>query len=96
VRVLVLGGYGAVGAKVVAELRSSGDTAFAAGRDPSRADRVIDPADQGSYRSAVSDVDVVINGAGLESPRSPRSRPRSVWRSSTSGQLRATSRRWSF
>lgn len=67
-RVLVLGGYGAVGAKVVAELRSSGDTAFAAGRDPARADRVIDPADQGSYRSAMSDVDVVINAAGLEEP----------------------------
>ncbi len=40
-RALVLGGYGAVGAETVAELRSAGDTAFAAGRDPSRADRVI-------------------------------------------------------
>ena len=33
-RALVIGGYGAVGARIVAQLRSGGDVAIAAGRDP--------------------------------------------------------------
>lgn len=68
-RALVLGGYGAVGAETVAELRSAGDTAFAAGRDPSRADRVVDLTSRSSYQSALGDIDVVINAAGLEDPQ---------------------------
>jgi saccharopine dehydrogenase-like NADP-dependent oxidoreductase len=68
-RALVLGGYGAVGADTVAELRSAGDTAFAAGRDPSRADRVVDLTSRSSYLSALGDIDVVINAAGLENPQ---------------------------
>lgn len=69
-RVLVLGGYGATGAAIVARLRAGGDAALAAGRDPRRADRVLDlrrlsPA---GVRAAVSDVDVVVNAAGSEDP----------------------------
>jgi len=44
--VLVLGGYGAVGARIVAELRHEGTEAIAAGRDPLRADRVVDLRDR--------------------------------------------------
>ncbi|MGH3980612.1 MAG: hypothetical protein ACRDRZ_16710 [Pseudonocardiaceae bacterium] len=40
-RALVLGGYDAVGARVVTQLRASGDLVLAAGRDTTRADRVI-------------------------------------------------------
>ena len=71
-RVLVLGGYGATGARIVDLLRAGGDTAVKAGRDPSRADRVVDldrrrllPA---WVRAVVSDVDVVVNAAGHEDP----------------------------
>lgn len=68
-RALVLGGYGAVGSETVAELRSTGDTAFAAGRDPSRADRVVNLTSRSSYLSALGDIDVVINAAALEDPQ---------------------------
>ena len=68
VRALVLGGYGAVGARIVAQLRAGGDVAFAAGRDPARADRVVNLADPGTLRTAVADVDVVVNAAGAEDP----------------------------
>lgn len=69
-RVLVLGGYGATGAPIVALLRAGGDTALAAGRDPRRADRVLDlrRLDPAGVRAAVSDVDVVVNASGLEDP----------------------------
>jgi saccharopine dehydrogenase-like NADP-dependent oxidoreductase len=73
-KALVLGGYGAVGAHVVAELRAGGDTAFSAGRDATKADRVIDlhslhGAERASLRAALSDVDVVINASGCEDPQ---------------------------
>ncbi|EME22346.1 saccharopine dehydrogenase family protein [Rhodococcus triatomae] len=64
--VLVLGGYGAVGTHLVSALRSAGVTALAAGRDPARADRVVDlsaPLD-----AALTGVDMVVNCAGLEDP----------------------------
>lgn len=69
-KTLVLGGYGAVGARIVAQLRANGDVAFAAGRDPARSDRVVDlgEGDTGSLRAALSGVDVVVNAAGLEHP----------------------------
>jgi saccharopine dehydrogenase-like NADP-dependent oxidoreductase len=69
-RVLILGGYGAVGARIAAKFRADGDTAVVAGRDPARADRVIDlrAADTGSLTAALSDVDVVVNAAGTEDP----------------------------
>ncbi|MGH3715610.1 MAG: hypothetical protein ACRDT4_19445 [Micromonosporaceae bacterium] len=38
-KALILGGYGAVGATVVRELRRYGDTALAAGRDPDFSDQ---------------------------------------------------------
>jgi hypothetical protein len=69
-RVLILGGYGAVGARIATELRAEGGTAIVAGRDPARADRVVDlrAADTSSLIAAVSDVDVVVNAAGTEDP----------------------------
>lgn len=69
-KVLVLGGYGEVGARIVAQLRAAGDVAIAAGRDPARADRVVDLNEAGaeSLRTAVADTDVVINAAGVEDP----------------------------
>jgi saccharopine dehydrogenase-like NADP-dependent oxidoreductase len=72
VSILVLGGYGAVGTRIVAQLRADGEVAFAAGRDPARADRVVNlnlrEADTGSLRAALSDVDVAVNAAGVEDP----------------------------
>lgn len=69
--VLVLGGYGAVGHRVGMQLRSGGDTAVSAGRDPTRADRVVDLNEFGlaSYRASLRDMDVVVNAAGVEDPR---------------------------
>jgi hypothetical protein len=69
-RVLILGGYGAVGARIAHELRVAGDTALIAGRDPARADRVVDlrAADTSPLVAALSDVDVVVNSAGIEDP----------------------------
>ncbi len=69
-RVLVLGGYGATGARIVALLRAGGDVALAAGRDPRRADRVLDLRRLGpaEVRTALSDVDVVVNATGQEDP----------------------------
>ncbi|QLY29414.1 NAD-dependent epimerase/dehydratase family protein [Nocardia huaxiensis] len=70
-RILVLGGYGAVGRPLVAELRRAGDTVVVAGRDPARADIAVDLTDPGlhSYRRAVEGIDVVVNAAGVEDPR---------------------------
>jgi NAD dependent epimerase/dehydratase family enzyme len=70
VKALVLGGYGAVGAEVVSELRATGDKAVVAGRDPARADRVVDLRERGAagYRTALASVDVVVNAAGIENP----------------------------
>ncbi|MFC9895393.1 NAD-dependent epimerase/dehydratase family protein [Nocardia sp. NPDC127579] len=68
-RVLVLGGYGAVGRPLVERLRAAGDSVVAAGRDPVRADRVVDLRDLDSYRGALEQVDVVVNASGAEDPR---------------------------
>jgi saccharopine dehydrogenase-like NADP-dependent oxidoreductase len=69
--VLVLGGYGAVGAPVVDELRAQGHTALTAGRDPTRADRPVDLRERGlrAYAEALDGIDVVVNAAGVEDPR---------------------------
>ncbi|GGQ77084.1 NAD-dependent epimerase/dehydratase family protein [Couchioplanes azureus] len=67
-RILVLGGYGAVGARIVAELRAAGEQAVVAGRDPARADRVVDLSDVTTYRAALTGIDVVVNAAGTEDP----------------------------
>lgn len=66
----MLGGYGAVGAQVVSELRAGGDDCLVAGRDPARADRVVDLHQPGTttYRTALASVDVVVNAAGVEDP----------------------------
>lgn len=66
--VLVLGGYGAVGRHVVAALREAGDTAYAAGRDTTRADRVVDLR-RGDLTPALDGIDVVVNAAGAEQAR---------------------------
>jgi saccharopine dehydrogenase-like NADP-dependent oxidoreductase len=71
VRALVLGGYGAVGAEVASQLRTGGDDGLvAAGRDPARADQLVDLHEAGaaSYRAALASVDVVVNAAGVEDP----------------------------
>jgi uncharacterized protein YbjT (DUF2867 family) len=70
-RVLVLGGYGSVGAPVVEELQAHGHTALAAGRDPTRADRPVDLREPGlrAYAAALDGIDVVVNTAGVEDPR---------------------------
>lgn len=69
-KALVLGGYGAVGAEVVSELGAGGDDCLVAGRDPARADRVVDLHEPGAttYRNALARVDVVVNAAGVENP----------------------------
>jgi hypothetical protein len=66
----VLGGYGAVGAEVASQLRAGGDEAVVAGRDPTRADRVVDLHEPGAatYRTALARIDVVVNAAGVEDP----------------------------
>lgn len=69
VKVLVLGGYGAVGRHITDRLRSDGITALAAGRDPSRADLIVDLADLGSYGRALDGIDVVVNSSGAEDVR---------------------------
>ncbi|WP_194819258.1 saccharopine dehydrogenase NADP-binding domain-containing protein [Nocardia sp. XZ_19_385] len=73
-RVLVLGGYGAVGRHLVARLRADGDTVLVAGRDPERADLVLDLGEDElrSYRAALAEVDVVVNAAGSEDARLAR------------------------
>jgi saccharopine dehydrogenase-like NADP-dependent oxidoreductase len=68
VTTLVLGGYGAVGAQVMAELKADGHVVLAAGRDRARADRVVELRDLGSYARALAQVDLVINASGLEDP----------------------------
>ncbi|AXG82658.1 saccharopine dehydrogenase [Streptomyces paludis] len=67
---LVLGGYGAVGTHVVARLREGGGRAYAAGRDPVRADRPFDlTAGAGeAYLRALDGIDVVVNASGAEDP----------------------------
>jgi uncharacterized protein YbjT (DUF2867 family) len=39
-----------------------------AGRDPARADRVVDLHDPDTLRSATADLDVVVNASGIEDP----------------------------
>jgi saccharopine dehydrogenase-like NADP-dependent oxidoreductase len=63
-RVLVLGG--AVGAEVMTQLRAQGAVAIGAGRNPQRADRVVDLGDRDGLAEALADVDVVVNAAGVE------------------------------
>ncbi|WP_026119147.1 saccharopine dehydrogenase family protein [Nocardiopsis ganjiahuensis] len=69
-RVLVLGGYGAVGASTVEALRAAGHGCVVAGRDPLRADRVVDLAEPGlgGYLAALRGVDAVVNASGVEEP----------------------------
>ncbi|MEV6392116.1 NAD-dependent epimerase/dehydratase family protein [Nocardia xishanensis] len=67
--VLVLGGYGAVGAHLVRLLRADGIPALAAGRDAARADRVVDLATMDSIGTALSGVSMVVNCAGVEDIR---------------------------
>lgn len=70
-KVLVLGGYGAVGVPLVEDLRERGHEVLSAGRDPTRADVAINLRDAGldGFRRAAAGVDVVVNAAGLEDPR---------------------------
>ncbi|MFF5033723.1 NAD-dependent epimerase/dehydratase family protein [Nocardia salmonicida] len=64
--VLVLGGYGTVGAHLVRLLRAEGISVQAAGRDPARADRVVDLRDSAGVDAASADATIVVNCAGTE------------------------------
>lgn len=68
-RVLVLGGYGAVGAHLVRQLRSHDIPALAAGRDAARADRVVDVTVPDSVDTALAGISIVVNCAGVEDIR---------------------------
>ncbi|VFA97667.1 hypothetical protein [Nocardia cyriacigeorgica] len=67
--VLVLGGYGAVGAHLMRLLRTHDIPALAAGRHPARADRVVDLATLDSFTAALTGVSTVVNCAGIEDLR---------------------------
>ncbi|ONM46300.1 NAD-dependent epimerase/dehydratase family protein [Nocardia donostiensis] len=67
--VLILGGYGAVGAHVVRLLRAQGIPTLAAGRDPARVDRVVDVTTMDSVGFALAGVSTVVNCAGAENVR---------------------------
>ncbi|WP_378730849.1 hypothetical protein [Nocardia brasiliensis] len=67
--VLVLGGYGAVGVRLVRLLRADGMVARAAGRDSTRADVVLDLSDMAGFEAALNDAAVVVNCAGAEDLR---------------------------
>ncbi|MDO3646223.1 NAD-dependent epimerase/dehydratase family protein [Nocardia mangyaensis] len=67
--VLVLGGYGAVGAHLVQLLRAQGISALAAGRDAARADRAVDATTPDGFAAALSGVTTVVNCAGVEDIR---------------------------
>ncbi|MEV0432566.1 hypothetical protein [Nocardia sp. NPDC050413] len=70
-RLLVLGGYGAVGGHLVTELRRRGHVVVVAGHDPARSDTVIDLRDRclSAYRAALPGIDVTVNASGAENPR---------------------------
>lgn len=65
-KVIVLGGYGAVGSQAVAYLREMAAHVLAAGRDPKRADLLIDAGHPHGLDRVLKDVDVVLNCAGAE------------------------------
>ncbi|NKY88610.1 saccharopine dehydrogenase [Nocardia veterana] len=69
-RAVVLGGYGAVGGRLVTALRGRGATVVAAGRDGARADAVVDLTEPHlrRYRAALAGADVVVNASGDEDP----------------------------
>lgn len=67
-RVLVLGGYGAVGRRTVDELRARGHEPRTSGRDAARADVPLDLRDPVTVARAAAEVDVVVNAAGAEDP----------------------------
>ncbi|MFI6223957.1 NAD-dependent epimerase/dehydratase family protein [Nocardia salmonicida] len=64
--VLVVGGYGTVGAHLVRLLRAEGVSVQVAGRDPARADRVVDLRDSAGVEAAVAGATIVVNCAGTE------------------------------
>ena len=64
--VLVLGGYGAVGRRIVDTLRADGVATVSAGRDPARADLAVDLRDHSVYMEALNGVAVVVNASGSE------------------------------
>ncbi|MFI5500244.1 NAD-dependent epimerase/dehydratase family protein [Nocardia asteroides] len=67
--VLVLGGYGAVGTHLVRLLRAQGIPVITAGRDPARADRVVDVTAPDRIGEALAGVATVVNCAGTEDSR---------------------------
>ncbi|MFZ4896203.1 saccharopine dehydrogenase [Plantibacter sp. Mn2098] len=70
-RVLVLGGSGAVGRETITSLRAQGVEAVSGGRNAARTDIVVDlqGPDLIGLTSAAQHVDVVVNASGQEDPR---------------------------
>ncbi|WP_410873312.1 saccharopine dehydrogenase NADP-binding domain-containing protein [Nocardia sp. A7] len=71
--VLVLGGYGTVGTHLVRLLRAEGIPVQVAGRDPARAERVVDIGDSASVDAALTGITLVVNCVGAEDIRLARS-----------------------
>ncbi|MFC4223824.1 saccharopine dehydrogenase [Lysinibacter cavernae] len=67
-RVLVLGGYGAVGIHIMNELRSRGITAHSAGRNVELADRPLDIRNYDDVGAESKNYTAVINATGAEDP----------------------------
>jgi len=66
-RIVILGGYGAVGSAAAATLRQAGHEVVTIGRDASRADIALDVVlDKPSFASAVVGANAVVNAAGIE------------------------------
>ncbi|MCQ4127767.1 sugar nucleotide-binding protein [Rhodococcus erythropolis] len=94
-KVLVLGGYGAVGIPLMKQLAKVPEiSAYSAGRDRARADVVVDLKEPGAYSAAVRDFDVVVNASGFEEVRLAEEAVRGGRHSSTSRRPRATAKNW--
>ncbi|MFE4500645.1 hypothetical protein ACFRFQ_12335 [Rhodococcus sp. NPDC056743] len=69
-KVLVLGGYGAVGIPLMEQFSTDSTvSASSAGRNAARADVAVDLTDLDAYAQAVSGYDVVVNASGFEDIR---------------------------
>ncbi|MCU1405059.1 MAG: saccharopine dehydrogenase-like oxidoreductase [Glaciihabitans sp.] len=66
-QVAILGGYGSVGRATTVALQAAGHTVLAVGRDPERADIVLDAVnDKAGIVPMLAGLDAVVNAAGIE------------------------------
>ncbi|WP_187977686.1 hypothetical protein [Mycetocola sp. JXN-3] len=95
--ILVLGGSGAVGARIVALLREDGFEADSAGRNPDR-NAVVLPLTAGGplddFRVRARAYSIIVNASGIEDPRLARAAPHATFLdiSATAGYLRTLAR----